>query len=109
MHQSKKHHLKGMNRSNAGHSIKMAALYLKDLQQIWRAKRSEADRVSLALASYNSGTGHILAAQKHCKKHTGGTCMTYSEIISHLPYVVQKKNARITIAYVEKITTLARM
>ncbi len=40
------------------------AYYMAQLRQEWSASRAEADRHSLAMASYSAGLGHLLKAQR---------------------------------------------
>lgn len=47
-------------------AIIAGAYYMSKLRRVWRSERTESDRRQLAQASYNAGTGNILAAQRAC-------------------------------------------
>jgi soluble lytic murein transglycosylase-like protein len=72
--------------------------YMAKLHNQWTAKREDADRYALALASYNAGLGNIIRAQK-----LAGNANEYHQIIAQLHRVTGDKNARETRTYVEKI------
>jgi len=78
-------------------SIEAAAFYMGGLRRMWSAPRPEADRHSLAMASYNAGAGHLLKAQRLC----GGGNL-YSEIIGCLPDITGH-HSKETITYVDRI------
>ena len=78
-------------------SIEAAAYYMGRLRAQWSAPRPETDRHSLALASYNSGLGNILAAQTKCDGANG-----YQQIIHCLPQVTGA-HSRETINYVDHV------
>lgn len=78
-------------------SIEAAAFYMGRLRRMWSSPRPEADRHSLALASYNAGAGHLLKAQALC----GGGNL-YAEIIQCLPDVTGR-HSKETITYVDRI------
>lgn len=63
-------------------AIEAGAYYMAKLRRSWKAERPEWDRHSLALASYNAGTGNILRAQRLCKMPA-----LYAEIMQCLPRV----------------------
>lgn len=71
-----------VDRSMAEPSIHAGAYYMARLRRQWSAPRPETDRHDLAMASYNAGIGHLLAAQKAC----GGRAL-YREIIACLPAI----------------------
>lgn len=81
----------------AGPAIEAGALYMARLRMVWKAERPEADRRELAQASYNAGTGHVLAAQRTCNgaRH-------WPEISACLPQVTGR-HAKETIDYVDRI------
>lgn len=54
------------DRASAELSIQAGAYYMATLRRKWTADRSGDERHDLALASYNSGLGHILGAQRRC-------------------------------------------
>jgi membrane-bound lytic murein transglycosylase F len=80
-------------------SIYTGAYYLAWLINEWAWERPDIDRHCLALASYNSGIGHILEAQKEA-----GYPSLYAEIIEKLPQVTGDHSTE-TINYVENILT----
>lgn len=55
-----------LDRKTAEPSIRAGCYYMARLRASWSAPRPEGDRHRLALASYNAGLGHILAAQRVC-------------------------------------------
>jgi len=78
-------------------AIEAGAYYMAQLRKRWSAPRSEADRHSLALASYNAGLGNILKAQK-----LAGGAPDYAQIIKRLPEVTGR-HAKETTTYVMRI------
>jgi len=52
---------------NAEASIACAAWYDAKLRRTWRFKRSEESRRELVFASYNAGSGNVIAAQRACR------------------------------------------
>ena len=52
------------NLADPSDNIRAGAFYLRTQYNIWQAQRPEPDRVRLALASYNAGAGHLIAAQQ---------------------------------------------
>ncbi len=83
----------------AGPAIDAGAYYMARLRRSWHSERSEADRHSLAAASYNTGLGNLLRAQRAC-----GGAVDYAEIIRCLPDITGR-HSRETITYVERIWT----
>jgi membrane-bound lytic murein transglycosylase F len=79
------------------HSIRAAALYMKQLNRGWSSPRPQTERYKLALASYNAGFGNILAAQNKC-----GGAVLYQPIIHCLPRITGK-HSKETIDYVKHI------
>lgn len=78
-------------------AIKAGAYYMAKLRRFWKAKRPEFHRHSLAMASYNAGTGNILKAQRIC-----GDARMYNEIVVCLPKVTGRHSEE-TITYVNRI------
>jgi|GEM_PF-381635 len=81
----------------AGPAIEAGAAYMAQLRGGWSAPRPEWDRHSLALASYNAGFGHLLAAQQVC-----GDARGYAAIVACLPQVTGRHSAE-TSTYVRSI------
>jgi len=86
-----------VTRFMAGPAIQAGAYYMGQLRAIWSAPRPEADRQSLALASYNAGAGNVLKAQE-----LAGGARGYAAIIKRLPRVTGDYASE-TIAYVTRI------
>ncbi|MDZ7809213.1 MAG: transglycosylase SLT domain-containing protein [Arhodomonas sp.] len=87
----------GVSPHDAQPAIEAGAYYLARLRRNWSAPRPEADRHSLAAASYNAGLGHLLKAQRRCGGPPG-----YAEIIECLPEVTGRHSEE-TITYVQRI------
>jgi membrane-bound lytic murein transglycosylase MltF len=81
----------------AGPAILAGAYYMGKLRKNWSAPRPDADRHSLALASYNAGLGNLLKAQK-----ISGGEPAYAAIIVELPQVTGHYSKE-TITYVSRI------
>jgi len=75
-------------------NLAVGAKYLGWLYGQWTADRPEADRIALALASYNAGLGHLLSSQR-----LAGGSPAYSDIIARLPEVTGHANAEQTANY----------
>lgn len=88
---------KNINPKMAKPAILAGAWYMARMKKTWIAPRPEADRYSLALASYNAGAGNLIKAQRKCGGKNG-----YAEIISCLPDVTGRY-ATETINYVKRI------
>ncbi len=84
-------------------AIPAAAYYMRKLWDSWTAKREQADRYFLALASYNAGMGNLLKAQKKATKAAGWPVNDYKPLIPFLELVTGRHNARETVGYVRKI------
>lgn len=82
------------------YAIEAGAYYIALMRNGWAAERPEEDRRNLAFASYNSGFGHLLEAQKL----SGGKNL-YQDIIEFLPQVTGAQNAKQTTNYVKRIQT----
>ncbi len=78
-------------------AILAGAYYMGKLRKSWSAKRPDADRHSLALASYNAGMGNLIKAQK-----LSGGEPAYAAIIAELPAVTGHYSKE-TITYVSRI------
>ncbi|MDO6466791.1 transglycosylase SLT domain-containing protein [Neptunomonas phycophila] len=78
-------------------SIDAGAYYMAKMRKIWSAPRPEADRHSLAMASYNAGAGNLIKSQK---KAQGAS--SYAEIIAKLPQVTGRYSEE-TKTYVQRI------
>jgi membrane-bound lytic murein transglycosylase MltF len=68
--------------TNVEASIFTAACYMAHLIGQWKSPRPQIDRYLLAAASYNSGLGDILKAQRAAKMANG-----YREIMARLPEI----------------------
>lgn len=79
-------------------SVETGACYLNWLYGQWTAERPEADRIALALASYNAGLGHILHAQR-----LAGGVNDYKSIANRIKDVTGQRNAYETVNYSYKI------
>lgn len=82
-----------VDRRMAGPSIEAGAFYMARLRRQWSAPRPERDRHDLAMASYNAGLGHLLAAQKAC-----GGPSSYAAIVACLPQITGR-HAKETLGY----------
>jgi membrane-bound lytic murein transglycosylase F len=76
-------------------NIMFAAYYMHVLRDQWTAKRPEFDHHSLAMASFNAGTGHIERAQRKC-----GNKSLWFEISPCLVQITGVANAKQTTDYV---------
>lgn len=94
---SKKAGWPGFDATHPEASIFTGACYMSYLIGQWSWPRPELDRNCLAMASYNSGLGDILDAQKAADSASG-----YREIMAKLPQV-EPKHAPETIRYVKRI------
>ena len=87
----------GFDRENPIQSIWAQVYYMNKLFKTWDLGRVEAERLKLALASYNAGTGNILKAQKQ-----SGDKKFWDEIKLSLSSVTGE-NSKETIGYVDNI------
>jgi soluble lytic murein transglycosylase-like protein len=85
----------------AAPNIDCACAYMNYLIGQWRAPRPDFDRWRLALASYNTGIGNVLDAQK-----LAGGVSDYASIIPRLVDVTGDSNANQTTEYVDRITRI---
>jgi len=82
---------------NASDNIRGGAQYMRRMLNIWTWKRTDYQRLELALASYNAGAGSIIQAQRECDG-----AITWSGIQQCLPAVTGHHSAE-TIGYVRNI------
>lgn len=87
----------GFDRENPIQSIWAQVYYMNKLFKTWDLGRVESERLKLALASYNAGTGNILKAQKQ-----SGDKKFWDEIKLSLSSVTGE-NSKETIGYVDNI------
>lgn len=87
----------GLSPQMAAPAIEAGAYYMGRMRSIWTAPRQEADRHSLAMASYNAGAGNIIKAQR-----VAGGPPDYASIIAALPQVTGR-HANETQTYVPRI------
>jgi len=78
-------------------AIEAGAYYMGKLRGAWSAPRPEADRHSLALASYNAGLGNLVQSQR-----LASGASDYAAIIKCLPDVTGRYSVE-TISYVQRI------
>lgn len=86
----------GRSPHEARPAIHAGAYYMGRLRSQWSAPRPEADRHSLAMASYNAGLGNLLKAQR---KAEGAAA--YARISARL-HEVTGRHARETKTYVKR-------
>ena len=82
---------------DARHAIQAQAFYMWRLNRTWSSKRTDGDRMRLALASYNAGAGNIIKAQRACNM-----VVEYDAIMCCLPQVTGR-HAFETLDYVPRI------
>lgn len=87
----------GFDRENPVQSIWAQVYYMNKLLKVWDLGRADEERLKLALASYNAGTGNILKAQK-----ASGNKKFWEEIKLSLSSITGK-NSKETITYVDNI------
>ena len=68
------------------------------LRRTWARERGALEKHDLALASYNAGTGNVLAAQKFC-----ADARLWAGIAPCLAHVTGAEHARETTDYVTKV------
>jgi len=91
----------GFDRENPIQSIWAQVYYMNKLFKTWDLGRVDSERLKLALASYNAGTGNILKAQK-----ASGNKKFWEEIKLSLS-LITGKNSKETIGYVDNIMAYA--
>lgn len=77
------------------YAIEAGAYYMAQLRRSWSSQRPIDDRQHLALASYNTGGGNMLAAQRAC-----GGALHWEDIKPCLVKVTGKSAAKQTTDYV---------
>lgn len=87
----------GVDARDANYAIDAGAYYMAKLRRAWSSPRPADDRQALAQASYNTGTGNMLRAQKLC-----GGARHWPEISPCLR-LVTGRDADQTITYVARI------
>jgi hypothetical protein len=87
----------------ARYAIEAGAYYMASLRRQWSSPRPDSDRQALAQASYNTGMGNVLRAQKLCR----GT-RRWPEISGCLS-LVTGRDAQQTIDYVRLIAWRRRL
>lgn len=87
----------GFDRKNPIQSIWAQVYYMNKLFKTWDLGRVDSERLKLAFASYNAGTGNIIDAQKASKNLT-----YWDDIKTHLSKITGK-NSLETIGYVDYI------
>lgn len=87
----------GFDRENPIQSIWAQTYYMNKLFNVWNKGRTSDERIKLAFASYNAGTGNILEAQKK-----SGDKKFWDNIKIYLP-LVTGENSKETIGYVDYI------
>lgn len=87
----------GASPRDARHAIQAQAFYMWRLNRTWSSKRSDGDRIRLALASYNAGAGNIIKAQRECDMS-----VEYDVIMCCLPKITGR-HAVETLDYVPRI------
>lgn len=88
---------KGTPRRDARYSLQAQAYYMRQLTRTWSSKRSDHDRIRLALASYNAGAGNLIKSQRKC-----GGPVEYEAIMKCL-HLVTGHHAKETRGYVPHI------
>ncbi len=82
---------------DARHAIQAQAFYMWKLTRTWSSRRTDSDRIRLALASYNAGAGNLIKAQRKCNM-----AVEYLSIIKCLP-MITGKHAIETMDYIPRI------
>ena len=95
------------NRADARFSAHCAAWLYNRNRRIWISPRPKDEHLVLTRASYVTGAGNLIRAQKVATKE-GYAAMFYSQISPFLPRVISKKNAADVDHYVDRIDKLER-
>jgi soluble lytic murein transglycosylase-like protein len=82
----------------ARYAIEAGVYYMRSLRNQWSSPRPADDRQRLAQASYNTGMGNMLKAQKRC-----GGLPHWEDIAPCLPAVTGAKGAAETANYIRMI------
>ena len=61
------------------------AWYMHECWKVWTAPRTPLDRLHLAQACYNAGTGNVLAAQRRARADGKPLANAYDDIAPYLP------------------------
>lgn len=83
---------------NPHYAIPAAAYYMGSILKKWNTERAPMDRYALALASYNAGFGNLVKAQR-----VADGVSRYAPIVSQLPIITGKSNAKETTDYVKRV------
>ena len=102
----KKGKLKG-TRADARFSANCGAWLYNRNRKIWISPRPKDEHIILTRASYITGAGNLLAAQKVATKE-GYAALLYSQISPFLPRVISKKNATDVQHYIDRIAKLEK-
>jgi len=78
-------------------NILVGTNYMRRMLRIWRAPRTDLERLKLAQASYNAGAGNILRAQTACRDAS-----LWRDISPCLP-TITGRHAKETQTYVKRI------
>jgi len=82
-------------RSDAGKNIRCAAWYMGSRVEVWGGRnRTASEKLPLAQASYNCGTGCVLKAQKRCEDGR-----VFEDIVPCLPKETQEYPIKISKFY----------
>lgn len=87
----------GFDRENPTQSVWAQVYYMNKLFKVWDLGRANEERLKLAFASYNAGTGNIIEAQKK-----SGNKLFWWEILDSLDEQTGD-NSKETIGYVANI------
>ena len=93
----------GVSAREARYAIDGGAYYMASLRRVWTHGRTVYERHNLAEASYNTGTGNVLHAQRLC-----GGAILWKDIMPCLPKVTGR-DAKQTTDYVKRIAKWREM
>ena len=94
-----------LSRVHAEASIMAGAWYMARLAKAWREPRPEIERHTIAAASYHTGLGHQVKAQRLARAD-GHTARIWHEWAPYLDRVISKANAEANRHYVQRIEQL---